>query len=355
MPEKFSVMIIQPNIFVYGGAERQIVELANYLTWNNHRVLIASTGFTEDFKRNLKEARILKCNNLEDLWKTCLSYQEKFSIINPHNHPAELMVDGKTSKTIWQMNEPPTQVLCGKPISKEEVKYVKENIHKAVVISDFEKKRFKKLYGFEPEVNYPAVRYEYFATTPNEIQKFDGFPILLQTGYFTFTKNQKFTVEIFSKVLEEYPNAKLILAGFDKDPYADEVKSKIKELNLESKIILLPYVSSDEEFKKLYYSADLFVNPILEQGGWATTFEAISAGIPTVVSKNFVGSNIVEKHNLGIVSDLENFYKSVMSAISDLKNLKERTLANRVWLKDNLTWNKFGERYEKLMEDVLNV
>lgn len=345
-------MIIQPKIFVNGGAERQIAHLANYLTDHNYRVAIFSTAFVNDFKKTIKEARLVKCNDLQDLFNAVQRYTHKFEICNPHNHPAELMFKNTNAKSVWQMNEPPETVLRGGNLDKTEIDYVRSTINKAVVISDFEKKRFELIYGFTPYVNYPAVRYSFFAT-PMPRKDFGGEPILLQSGYFTWTKNQKFTVRIFSEVLKEYPKAKLLLAGYDADPYAKEVRAEISNLGLEDKIIIMPYIASDEDFRQLYYSADLFLNPVYEQGGWATTFEAISSGLPTVVSDKFVGSNLVKSYDLGVVCSFEQFVSCVLDVLSDIKKHKEKTLANKVWIEKELTWDKFGERYEKIFEDAL--
>ena len=63
------IMIIQPSIYMYGGAERQIVKLANHLTWNNHMVTIFTTGAVKDFKRDLHDARVYETGTFDKLVK----------------------------------------------------------------------------------------------------------------------------------------------------------------------------------------------------------------------------------------------------------------------------------------------
>jgi glycosyltransferase involved in cell wall biosynthesis len=255
---------------------------------------------------------------------------------------------------VHNCNEPPNAVLTGNKLDDREVEAVRETINKIVVISDFEKKRCKSVYGIDPILNYPAVRYEYFDNPPLQVKPIFGKDniVILQTGYFTWTKNQVKTIETFADILHEYPSARLILAGFDKDPYSNEIRKKVDELGLRDYVKIFPYLETDEEFKNLYYQADLFLNPVYEQGGWATTFESIVSGVPTLVSNKFVGYNLVKNQELGKVASFDNFSKTALDMIANINREKEIVNANKVWLKDNLTWKAFGERYEKIFESM---
>lgn len=343
------ILITHPQFYMYGGAERQIVHLANYLTDHNQEVSIASGAFVPEILRDTKEARLLLSNNPGTLTRM---FSYKFDVLNPHNHPAELYHIPLHEKVVWQCNEPSTEVLLFGKVMEDEMSLVRQYIDKVSVIDEFNAKRFKDLYGMDAVVNYPGVRYEYFSEdiVPQDRYDLEGQFVVLQSGYLTWTKNQVATVEQFAKARETIgTNSKLILTGYDKDPYTLQVKSKIADLGLKNDVILTGYLDKDDDIRNLYNLADIFVSPLFEQGGWANALEAVSAGIPTIVSERMTCSSLFKEHELGLVSKIEDFHKGIVDAYQG-KAWKQ----DKEWIRDNLTWDKFGERMLKIFEEVIS-
>lgn len=350
-----SILITNPHFALYGGAERQISELANYLTNKNHTVTIATTSACQEFKSSLKEARIYEAGTEENLVNFITKFSWKFQILNPHNHPMELLNPYPYKlKTIWQCNEPPGYVLEGKDINPQERGYVQATCNKAMVISDYDFARFRKVYGFDPVVNYPGIRYNFFSDdvkVRNTLNMKDNF-VMTQVGYFTWTKNQTKTVEIFAEVKKDIPEAKLVLIGYNawatQYPYVQSVHAKIAELGLEDDVFISDYLTGDDNIRNIYKQSDVCVNPVLDQGGYASVFEAISAGVPTIVSDNFVASSIVCNKNLGWVSSL-----TTEEFVNKIKFIYDkRPVSNHTWIRDNLTWENFGKKYEEVIEGL---
>jgi len=351
------VMIINPHFNLYGGAERQVVELSNHLTDHNYRVTVFTVAAVPEFKNALKDTRIIETGNENSLVQYVNGFSHKFDIINPHNHPTELYsVYPFKVKKVWQCNEPPTSVLEGKGLPPEEARFVKRTTTKAVVISDYDRYRFQKTYDFTPIVNYPGVRYKYFSEeipVKNTLNMKGNF-VLAQMGMFTWTKNQKKSVEILGEIKKDIPNAKLVLVGHGADsPYGLEVQKRITELGLDDDVFINDYISGDQAIRNLYKQTSVFINPVFEQGGWATTFEAISAGVPTIVSDRFVAANLVKENKLGWVVPIEGFAQKVLDISGDIEEEKRRTMENAKWIGENLIWEKFGDKYMEIFEGVL--
>jgi len=353
---KPKVMILYPRFFVYGGAERVIVQLCNYLTNHDYPNVIVTTQMLPELTRDLLETRYLETGSERNLIQTARSIFHKFDIINPHNHPTELYIYPKKVKSVWQCNEPPTEILKGRDIPDEQKKIVREYISKSVVISEFDKRRFTDIYGIEPILNHPGVSYEYFSQEVEPRDRYglrDSF-VILQCAYLTFTKNQVKSVEIFADIKEKIDDAKLVLAGYDKDPYKFDVMNKAIELEVEDDVIFTGYIKKDKDFRDLYSIADVHIAPYLSQGGWLTTFEAVSAGLPVIVSNEHVGSKIVKDNKLGVVTNIDNFSNEILRIYDNLAKERHRTMKVRKWIRDNLSWDKFCERYVKIFEDVYN-
>jgi glycosyltransferase involved in cell wall biosynthesis len=330
------VLIVNPEFYVYGGAERLIIKLANYLTEHNIENAILTKRMIPKVRKELKDTRIIIANDLRQI---LLSIMHEYDVINPHNHPAELASYPATKPQVWMCNEPPIEVFMGKDFPEIQKEIVRESIDIAVVADEFNKKRFKELYGLDAVINPYGIDYDYFAEPPSDIQsvkynlKERDF-VILQVGMLTFTKNQLKSVQILKELKKEIPNVKLILAGYDKLPYKQEVDSYILANDLDDNVIFTGEVNQ-EELRDLYYVSDLVIAPIMAQGGWLSTFEAIACNKPIIVSPEMTVSDIIKKHKLGIVS--KDFVKDILKE-------SERTdyhTIDRKWIKENLTWDKF--------------
>jgi len=349
-----SVMVIQPSIFVHGGAERQISELCNYLVSKDYKTTLLTSSAIPEFKRSLRETRIVETGDLRNLLSAVRSLSYKFDIINPHNHPAELFPLPNRNFCIWQSNEPPEVILRGGEIEPRERDLVRKIVKVAMVISDYDKKRFEKVYGFSPIVNYPGVRVDHLLEkfTPKDKYNLRGSFVLLEAGYITWTKNQVKAVDILSEVKRTIPEAKLVLAGYDKDPYAQEVRKRIQDLNLSDSVIMTGYIRREEDFRDLMALSNLHIAPIADQGGWASLFQSLFLGLPILVSSHFIGADLVKAHDLGEVSPIEDFVSKILSIHDRLDREKERAKKGALWVKENLTWEKFGEKYAEVIENL---
>jgi len=355
---KAKILIINPEFYVYGGAERQIVFLANWLTDHNYSTTLLTSGnIVPELRRDLKETRIISSPSRQEMFAIAQNICKKFNIINPHNHPAELMTIPYKTPVVWQCNEPPIQILEGGDIPDIEKDAVRKYVNKAVVISDFEKERFKKVYGFEPIVNYPGLtsfpRFGRGWTKPKDRFGLKKNFVLIQAGMYTFTKNQIKTVEIFADVKKKIPNAKLVLIGYDKLPYKFEVDSKINELGLGDDVITLGYLKDDREMRDLYHMAKIHIAPVREhQGGWMTHFQALMVGRPAIISSDFTAKTLAEKHNLGTVIDVDDFAKEIIKIHDNYEKYKKDAEKAGKWLKENITWKRFCEKYGEIFDEV---
>lgn len=351
------IMIVNPDVYVYGGAERQIVELCNYLTFHDFSVTVVTGRAVPEFKRGFTDARVVEVGDLSN----CKQLFHKFDVINPHNHPAELYVYPAKYPVVWQLNEPPNYVIEGAPLKHEERDIVNKSVDEIVVISQPEKVRVKNLYGRDATVNYPGVRHGFFSEPSSEVfkrmvdrwrlkEKF----VMLQCGFLTRTKNQVLAVEILADVKKEVPEAVLVLAGYDGlAAYRAEVVAKAKELGVMDSVVLTGYIQKDEVLRELHHASSVLIAPVLDQGAWLAIFEAVCCGLPIVVSDWFVGANLVRENELGSIVPLERdvFVKEILKIRGD-GSIADKTRRGAEWIRDNLTWEKFGEKYAEIFEEV---
>lgn len=344
------VLIIHPSFWIYGGAERVIVKLANYLTDNNHQCTILTTNIHKDVRSDLKDTRLILVNGMEEMSFWIDAIHKDFDVINFHNHPAEIFAFGKKTPSVWLCNEPPPVVLDGGKLSEGEINNVKNFVTKVVVADKFNQDRFKKVYGVDSDIINYGVDYDFWNEPPTTdvLEKYDlpddAF-IITQAGFVHPMKNQSETLQVFNEVKKKIKNAKLVLAGKIIPEFKKELDDYIFANNLQADVIFTDFISQ-EELRDIYHDSDVAFFPIKSQGGWLSIFDAMACGKPVIVSEEATCSSIVKENNLGLVG---NYVENILK-LSNEEVVK--TLDSSDWVKENLSWDKFCEAMLKKFEEV---
>ncbi len=104
--------------------------------------------------------------------------------------------------------------------------------------------------------------------------------VIGHVGRFTFAKNHEFLLDVFKEVLRKNDNARLMLVGDGELKL--QIVSRIKELNIEDKVILVGQVNNAENY---YCVADVMTLPSLFEGLGLSVIESQAAGTPIIVSE----------------------------------------------------------------------
>jgi glycosyltransferase involved in cell wall biosynthesis len=345
------VLLINPTFYAYGGAERLIVKLANYLTDKGVETTLITQEITPEIKEEFKETRIIITETMENMAPTVQGIIHQFDVVNPHNDPTQLLLYPRMRPSVWMCNEPPYPVLMGQELPEPQRNMVRNHITLSVVADDYNRKRFMDIYDVEPRVNHYGVDYDFFKDgDPMAAREKYGLGesfVMLQVGMMTFTKNQLKTVSVFKKLKRKIPDAKLVLVGYNSGPYFLDVKRCITESGLRKDIIVTGEIPQ-EEVKDLYYAADALLAPIMAQGGWLSTFEAMATGLPIIVSPKMTAASIIMENELGAVT--EDYVDELLA----LYNKRQRVLGPKKWVKENLSWDKFCGTMLGYFEEVAN-
>lgn len=109
----------------------------------------------------------------------------------------------------------------------------------------------------------------------------EGYQVIGHVGRMDKAKNQLFLIDIFNEYLKINSKSKLVLVGDGE--LRDEIIDRIKELNIEDKVLLL---GVRKDVNKLYSAFDLFVFPSLFEGLGIVLIEAQVNGLTCLVSDN---------------------------------------------------------------------
>jgi glycosyltransferase involved in cell wall biosynthesis len=169
---------------------------------------------------------------------------------------------------------------------------------------------------------------------------------ILHVGGFTFEKNHTGLLNIFQKVLQTQPAAKLVCAG--DGPLFAQIKEEIKNRNLEKQVLLL---GKRNDVASLLKGAKMLVLPSIIEGLPGTILEAIYAKVP-VIAYNTGGIGQIVNTSTGWLIDKEEedkFANVICELWNNNANDLQTILENaHLLVKKEYTNNQIAERFEEL-------
>lgn len=282
--------IFSPYFQTFGGGERYVLTVAEYLLKNSHSVdIIGAQNFNpaqvkDRFDLDLTGARFCpdiffnKTGLVSKLWKT-----SKYDLIF-------FLSDGSLPLLLGRKNILHFQVPFNFIDQKNFLNKIKlHTISEIVCNSQFTKKFIDKTYGIESKVIYPPVDIEKFRAQKKE-------NIILSVGRFfshSNPKKQDVLIDSFKSLSEKSKsNWKLILAG----GVEENSKSFVEDLKKRSGSYKIEFITDAnfQELIELYgrakiywhaagFGADLENSPDKAEHFGITTVEAMAAGCVPVV------------------------------------------------------------------------
>jgi glycosyltransferase involved in cell wall biosynthesis len=258
--------------------------------------------------------------------------------------------------TAWYCFEPQFYIMRDKTtrhklISRLIVPYekrrVKKGIQACIVADEANRKRFEEVYDVNPHVVPYGIDYTFWSRTPPRDPHYSEFVIAHIAEMQPF-KNQLKSLQVLNELLEYVPNARLLLIGKQYPPYMKVLNKYIKDHCLQPHVSILPETDRYRLSETVYPYIDCVIHPIKLQGGFLVPLEASASNRPVIVSPECSCSDIIERHDLGMVAYTDDDWLSVLIELSEGYDYSP----NREWIRDNLTWRMFRDGVEKVLEDI---
>lgn len=173
---------------------------------------------------------------------------------------------------------------------------------------------------------------------------------ILFVGGLTPLKNIGNVLRAFHRIKESLPDYKLVLIGFKRWKYEQDMEL-IKKLELENDVIFTGWVQ-DEDMPALYSLADLLIFPSLYEGFGIPLLEAMACGCP-IITSNAGGlaevageaAIFVNPHN---VNDISN---AMFNIIKD-NNLRQGMIERGYKQVKNFRWEKCAREVLDIFEQI---
>jgi len=171
----------------------------------------------------------------------------------------------------------------------------------------------------------------------------DGCPVILALGRMVYVKGFSYLLEAFARIADDYPDARLVLAGGG--VLFEEMRAHVRRLNLENRVSMPGEVLRGEV--PVYFAmSNLFVVPSIRHESGAVDGlpvvipEAMAAGLPIIASN--VG---------GIPVLVRDGYNGILVPERDPESLAG---AMRTLLSDSLLVRSYSSRARSIIKNAVN-
>ncbi|GHP12583.1 1,2-diacylglycerol 3-glucosyltransferase [Lentilactobacillus fungorum] len=121
-------------------------------------------------------------------------------------------------------------------------------------------------------------------------------PLMLSISRLAYEKNLSQVVDWMPKILEQVPNAMLMIVG--DGPAKDDLMAQVHQLQLDQHVVFTGEISNDH-VNAFYRAADVFVSASESESQGLTYIEAMAAGLPVVVTASDYTNNLLSSETLG--------------------------------------------------------
>ena len=171
----------------------------------------------------------------------------------------------------------------------------------------------------------------------------DNEKIILFMGRLVYEKGIQHLIAAMPKILENYHDAKLVIAG--KGGMIDELRRQVDHLGLGNKVYFTGYLGA-KDVQRMYKCADVAVFPSTYEPFGIVALEAMLAGVPVVVS-DVGGLNEIVSHGVNgmksYAGNANSIADSILTLLYDHKLCETVTKNAKLKVKQEFNWQKIAQ------------
>lgn len=217
-----------------------------------------------------------------------------------------------------------------------------------ITISETTKKKLIKIGFHEKKINVVYCGINESRIVKKTLSKF-SHPTILYLGRIKKYKRIDLLVNIFPKIIEKIPKARLIIAGWGTE--ASQLANLIMKSPLRRKIILAGPVGNEE--KKILLSRSwIFVNPSIGEGWGIAVIEANLHGTPALSFDVSGLSESIKHEETGLLAIDENDLINKICKVLKNDNFRKKLSKNALKWSRNFNWDHSAKESLELLEKI---
>lgn len=182
-------------------------------------------------------------------------------------------------------------------------------------------------------------------------------PVILFFGQIKKVKGLNYLIRAFQQVVEQFPTARLVIAGPEwKDSFASYA-ALIDELNLADKVLTRVEYVPDEDVGYYFSSANVVVLPYIEAYQSAVLYMAYSFGKPVIASAVGGLVEVVKDGVTGILvpsKDIERLVNALDTLLMDTDKAQAMGERGHILVKDEFGWESIAQKTAAIYSDALS-
>lgn len=334
--------------------------LVSYMTFQSYRksFLSLDKNHQDDFY----------CKNLiEEVYRyalvaKCIAAEVDHEVIHCHDwmtFPAGIAAKSASKKPmIAHIHSTEYDRSAGHGVNPEVYKIEKEGVEKAdkvIAVSRFTKDRIARNYNIDEkkiEVVYNAIDKNEFFSDSNRENHLNCFnkKIVLFLGRLTLHKGPDYFLCAAKKVLEKNSNVIFIISG--SGDMEHQIVEQASEMGIADKVLFTGFLRN-EELRKIYKMANLYVMPSVSEPFGITPLESIASGTPVIISRQSGVSEVLD-HCLKVdFWDTDEMANKILAVLEN-EELEECLCGNSMKEIDKLRWDISAEKIVNIYNDLLN-
>ena len=206
----------------------------------------------------------------------------------------------------------------------------------------------------------PGIDTDHFVPTDASVLRrslgLDDKKVIVSVGRLVHRKGQDYLIQSMPLILNQVPNAHLLLVG--QGPYLDHLQKLVKEHGLENSVTFIGRI--DYKDLPMYLCVgDIFAMPSrsrlmgLEVEGLGIVYlEASSCGLPVLAGKSGGAPDAVKHNETGLVisgTDEKQIASAAVDLLINTDASQKMGLAGRQWIVDNWRWEIWSKEFEALL------
>ena len=206
----------------------------------------------------------------------------------------------------------------------------------------------------------PGIDTDHFVPTDASVLRrslgLEDKKVIVSVGRLVHRKGQDYLIQSMPLILNQVPNAHLLLVG--QGPYLDHLQKLVKEHGLENSVTFIGRI--DYKDLPMYLCVgDIFAMPSrsrlmgLEVEGLGIVYlEASSCGLPVLAGKSGGAPDAVKHNETGLVvsgTDEKQIASAAVDLLINTDASQKMGSAGRQWIVDNWRWEIWSKEFEALL------
>lgn len=385
------IAIVVHELNICGGTHKQVMRLCQYLNGQGHECTVYTKYFdpertypefcklkvvslysaeNENLHRNskMKIRQLLQSRHDDAVLLSKIPIDTK--IINVHDNNLQglmyLAIKKHAAKIVWQINDLPEWFFVGvnehgdhsalDGLKRLRSKRIAKKVSSITVNVTKNKQRIADCMGVDANVFYSGVDLNP-ELKPHAALKVSKEIRLLSTGIFFPYRNYETIIEVVDLLKQKGYNASLDIIGSTQPSpdYALQIQSLIYSKGLQDRVKVWGQVD-ENTFNSLHNRANIFLFININQSWGLAVFEAMSGGLPVIVSNSVGVTELLHDGEDAIIVN-------PMDVLEICRNIERLANNPEVYLKishnaakaaKNLTFEKlYGEKMLNLFNNLV--